>query len=243
MNHKVIPFAVSPGNGKPVCSFKKHCACTGEIYIPLTNRYEGRGIMQWFGERSLGWVFVTRMIGILTFLIIVVLANILRSIYPTCGSAVVFLNNNFWLLLLIGIILLIADLFTAFPFPLDLPAPVIRAIGSVFVIAFILRVFEWVDQITGSDLFQFFWFISFIVIPMVFLLVLVTGYYEIIRRLFRSGRTNGEITAISDPTIGTPRMVHSENGNKSWEEVGIEFRMMVYDIIHRFREEIRGDRR
>jgi hypothetical protein len=198
--------------------------------------------MRWFGERSLGWVFVTRMIGILTFLIIVVLANILRSIYPTSASAVGLLNDNFWLLLLIGIILLIADLFTAFPFPLDLPAPIIRAIGSVFVIAFILRIFEWVDQITGSDLFQFFWFISFIVIPMVFLLVLVTGYYEIIRRLFRSGRTNGEITAISDPTIGTPRMAHSENGTKSWEEVGIEFRMMVYDIIHRFREEIRGDR-
>ena len=199
--------------------------------------------MRWFGERSLGWVFVTRMIGILTFLIIVVLANILRSIYPTSASAVGLLNDNFWLLLLIGIILLIADLFTAFPFPLDLPAPIIRAIGSVFVIAFILRIFEWVDQITGSDLFQFFWFISFIMIPIVFLLVLVTGYYEIIRRLFRFGMTNGTAPVAPDPTIGTPRMAHFENGIKSWEEVGIEFRMMVYDIIHRFRQEIRGGHR
>jgi hypothetical protein len=26
---------------------------------------------------------------------------------------------------------------------------------------------------------------------------------------------------------------------KSWDEIGGEFRMMVYDIIHRFREDIR----
>jgi hypothetical protein len=38
-------------------------------------------------------------------------------------------------------------------------------------------------------------------------------------------------------------MAHVENGIKSWEEVGIEFRMMVYDIIHRFRQEIRGGHR
>jgi hypothetical protein len=45
---------------------------------------------------------------------------------------------------------------------------------------------------------------------------------------------------------------HAQNGNqespeerdqgvsdaKSWEEIGSEFRMMVYDIIHRFRQEI-----
>jgi hypothetical protein len=200
--------------------------------------------MRWFGERSLGWVFVTRMIGIISFLIIVVLANILTyyMVNPVFRSGVDLLNANFWLLLLIGIILFIAEIFTAFPFPLDLPAPVIHAIGSVFIIAFILRVFEWVDQVSGSSIYQFFWFLSFIVVPLVFLLVLFTGYYEIIRRLFRSGRVNGSTPVTPDPTIGTSRAPHTDNSTRSWEEVGVEFRMMVYDIIHRFREEIRGDR-
>ncbi len=201
--------------------------------------------MQWSGERSLGWIFVTRMMGIISFLIIIVLANIL-SYYianPTYHSGVDLLNANFWLLLIIGIILLIADLFTAFPFPLDLPAPLIRAIGSVFIIAFILRIFAWVDMVTGSTFYQLFWSLSFIVVPIVFVLVLVTGYYEIIRRLFRSGRTNGMAPAIPDPTIGTPRMAPPENSIKSWEEVGTEFRMMLYEIIQRFRDEIRRSRR
>ena len=26
---------------------------------------------------------------------------------------------------------------------------------------------------------------------------------------------------------------------KSWEEIGAEFRMMLYDILHRFRQEIK----
>jgi hypothetical protein len=26
---------------------------------------------------------------------------------------------------------------------------------------------------------------------------------------------------------------------KSWEEIGMEFRLMLFDIIHRFREDIR----
>lgn len=201
--------------------------------------------MQWFGERSLGWVFVTRMIGIISFLIIVVLANILTYYVasPVFYSGVGLLNANFWLLLCIGIIFFIGDIFTAFPFPLDLPAPVIRAIGSVFIIAFVLRVFEWVDRLAGSNIYQFFWFLSFVVVPVVFLLVLLSGYYDIIRRLFRSGRANGMTPATSDPTIGTPRAAQPDNSVKSWEDVGFEFRMMVYDIIHRFREEIQSDRK
>jgi hypothetical protein len=88
-----------------------------------------------------------------------------------------------------------------------------------------------------------FWSLSFIVVPIVFVLVLVTGYYEIIRRLFRSGLTNGTAPVTPDPTIGTPRMAPTDNGIRSWEEVGIEFRMMVYEILHQFRDEIRRTRR
>lgn len=196
--------------------------------------------MRWSHEPSPGWVFVTRMIGIITFLIVLVLANIL-TLYvgnEIFRSGVIFLNNNFWLLLLIGIILLIADVFSAFPFPLDLPAPIIRAIGSVFIIAFVLRIFSWVDTVTGNNIYSFFWLLSFIIVPLVFILVLASGYYEIIRRLFRSGRLNGSTPAVTDPTIGTPKPEGSGNGIKTWEDVHSEFRMMLWDILHRFRQEI-----
>lgn len=194
-----------------------------------------------YRNRSLGWVFVSRMIGIICFLIVVVLANILKYYVesPVYHSGVIFINENFWLLLLIAVILLAADLFGAFPFPLNLPAPIIKAIGSVFCIAFFLRVFQWIDIIASLNLYPSFWLVSFLVVPLVFIIVLASGYFEIMRRLW--WQPNPDIE-------GGAKVVHLEPGKeaaqpvsdaKSWEEIGAEFRMMLYDIIYRFRQEIK----
>lgn len=191
-------------------------------------------------HHSLGWVFVSRMIGIICFLIIVVLANILTYYVnsPLYHAGVEFLNLNFWLLLLIGVIIFVADIFGAFPFPLNLPAPVIKAIGSVFIIAFVLRIFEWVDLMTANNLYHYFWLLSFVIVPIVFIMVLVTGYYEIICDIW----ARSKLTTLSGPGIENVTSSLSTSkpdaGPKSWEDVGAEFRMMLYEIIHRFREEI-----
>jgi hypothetical protein len=197
--------------------------------------------MSRYRNKSLGWVFISRMIGIICFLIFVVLANILTYYVASkvYYSGVNFINGNFWLLLLIMVIMLVADVFGAFPFPLNLPAPIIRAFGSVFCIAFILSVFQWVDQYFGTNLYQFFWVLAFLVVPLVFLIVIATGYFEIMRRLWWQPNLEDYTGA---------RVVHQEpveeteqplSDAKSWEEIGAEFRMMLYDIIHRFRQEIK----
>jgi hypothetical protein len=195
--------------------------------------------MSRYRNKSLGWVFVTRMIGIICFLIVVVLANILTFYVasPVYHSGVNFINENFWLLILISIILLIADLFGAFPFPLNLPAPVIKAIGSVFCIAFILRVFLWVDSVAQTSFYQIFWYLSFLIVPLVFLIVLVSGYYEIMRQLWWQPRTDEEVQIIHQAPQTFPDEGVSDA--KSWEEIAAEFRLMLYDIIHRFRQEIK----
>lgn len=197
--------------------------------------------MGWNRKNSLGWVFVSRMTGIICFLIVVVLANILKYYVksPAFHSGVTFINENFWLLLLISIILLVADLFFAFPFPLNLPAPIIRAFGSVFCIAFILSLFQWVDHNFGTTFYQFFWVLAFLVVPLVFLIVLATGYFEILRRLWMQPNREDETGA---QVIHQERLEETERmvpDTKSWEAVGAEFRMMLYDIIHRFRQEIK----
>jgi hypothetical protein len=189
-------------------------------------------------QRSLGWVFITRMIGIISFLIVVVLANILdfyvgSSLYH---SGVDFLNLNFWLLLLIGIIIFVADIFGAFPFPLNLPAPIIKAIGSVFIIAFLLRVFDWVDSTTGNNIYHYFWLLSFVIVPIVFIIVLLAGYYEIIYDLWAKAKIREGSNVAVAGSADNPQAISSP---KSWEDVSAELRMMLYEIIHRFREEIR----
>jgi signal transduction histidine kinase len=190
-------------------------------------------------QHSLGWVFVSRMIGIICFLIVVVLANILTFYVasPLYHSGVDFLNLNFWLLLLIAIIIFIGDIFGAFPFPLNLPAPVIKAIGSVFIIAFVLRVFEWVDTTTGNNIYHYFWLLSFVIVPIVFIIVLLAGYYEILCDLWAKAKIREHSDVVVAGEAGP--LTVSPPSPKSWEDVGAELRLMLYDLFHRFREEIR----
>ena len=195
-------------------------------------------------SKSLGWVFVSQMIAIICFLIVVVLVNILTYYVsnPLFHSGVSFINENFWLLMLIAIILFVGAIFRVFPFPLNLPAPIIRAIGSVFCIAFGLRAFQWVDTVASTTLYPMFWFLSFIIVPLVFLIVLASGYFEIMRQLWWQPR-------IDETADGKGQVVHESpayepagipvTDAKSWEEIGAEFRMMLYDILHRFRQEIK----
>ena len=194
--------------------------------------------MRWSHESSPGWVFVTRMIGFISFLIFVVLANILPSVYSSNAvvRAVGFLNANLPLLIIIAILMIVADVLSAFPFPLDLPAPIFRAFGAVFIIAFLLALVQWLDF--STDISNIFQVLSFLVVPLVFLIVLIGGYFKILKRLFQDGRANGAVPAVTDPTIGTPAFSIPATTAKSWEDVHTELRMMLWDLFHRLREEI-----
>jgi hypothetical protein len=148
------------------------------------------------------------------------------------------LNENFWLLLLIAIILMAGDIFFAFPFPLNLPAHVIRAIGSVFVIAFMLHIFQWVDSVAVTSLYSFVWVLSFVIVPFVFIIVLVSGYFGIMRQLLRTPRAEKETdNTVVHETKSIPQEEPVSDA-KSWEEIGAEFRLVMYDLMHRFRQEI-----
>jgi peptidoglycan/LPS O-acetylase OafA/YrhL len=182
------------------------------------------------------------MIGIIGFLIVVVLVNILTFYIsnPIYQKGVSFINDNFWLLLLIAIILFVGAIFGAFSFPLNLPAPLIRAIGSVFCIAFLLRIFQWVDSMATTNIYPMFWGLSFLLVPLVFILVLASGYFGIMRQLFWQPRpvinNDGRVVQESSLESSPDEVVKN---TKSWEEIGAEFRLVLYDLMHRFRHEIK----
>ena len=51
-----------------------------------------------------------------------------------------------------------------------------------------LRVFEWVDSTTGNNIYHYFWLLSFVIVPIVFIIVLLAGYDEIICDLWAKAR-------------------------------------------------------
>jgi hypothetical protein len=197
-----------------------------------------------YQKKPLSWIFVSRMMAIICFLIVVVLATIFMTVTTPDGTfqkaADGLLFSNFWLLIFILVILFVADIFGTLEFPLNLPAPIIRAFGSAFCITYILIVFQWIDDNYGTAISQFSWLVPSFIVPLVFLVVLVSGYYVIFRQLSKQPEKGEDIT----DTL----MVHGERYDsaaqpvsdaRSWEEIGEEFRGMIYDIFHRIREDIR----
>jgi hypothetical protein len=80
-----------------------------------------------------------------------------------------------------------------------------------------------------------------LIVPLVFLIVLAIGYYVIFRQLSEQPKTDGEYG--SDTLMVQGERYDSASRPapdvRSWEEIGGEFRVMLYDIIHRIREDIR----
>jgi hypothetical protein len=78
-------------------------------------------------------------------------------------------------------------------------------------------------------------------VPFVFLVVIASGYYHILRQLWREPEIEYEEYEEVDGEYYDQEMQPFSDA-RSWEEIGGEFRMMVYDIIHRFRADIRRKR-
>ena len=198
-----------------------------------------------YQKKPLSWIFVSRMMAIICFLIIVVLATIFMTVTTPDGTfqkaADGLLFSNFWLLLFILFILFVADIFGTLAFPLNLPAPIFRAFGSAFCITYILIVFQWIDDNYGSAISQFSWLVPSFIVPLVFLIVLISGYYVIFRQL--SEQPEKEVEDVSDTLMVQGERYESAaqltSDARSWEEIGEEFRGMIYDIFHRIREDIR----
>lgn len=135
------------------------------------------------GERrkeSVAEVLVSRVIGIVVFLIVLGILNILAGAYvqaPIFLQVVGFLNANLGLLILIAALFLIGDLFGALVFPLNLPGPIVSAFGAVYLVIFLVRLFLLVSAITGVGLFSVAGrALTLPVYLFVFIIALVAGY-------------------------------------------------------------------
>ncbi|MDN5340373.1 MAG: hypothetical protein PWQ30_1482 [Euryarchaeota archaeon] len=138
------------------------------------------------GERrkeSVAEVLVSRVIGIVIFLIVLGILNILAGSYvraPIFLLVVEFLNASLGLLILISVLFLVGDLFLALPIPLNLPGPIFGAFGAVFLVIFLVRLFLLIGEIAGVEVFSVLeGVLSLPVYLFVFVIALIAGYIGI----------------------------------------------------------------
>ncbi|HUK92947.1 MAG TPA: hypothetical protein VLU98_02805 [Methanomicrobiales archaeon] len=187
--------------------------------------------MRVWRRRSIIWTVFSTFVGIIAFL---VLLAILDFSFGSSGNVVIqslisLLKEDFYLLIVIALILMTGEIFDRFTFPLNLPAPLFQALASVFLVIFIFDVFRFLSDITGANIYQNLEILRILLSILIFLIVFTGGYFKIFGDLLRVGRQRelqGEIAA-SSPDV------------KTWNDIGNEFRQLVFDVLQRMREEIR----
>lgn len=184
-------------------------------------------------KRTALYVITSNILGILFFLLGIYILNILTGYIQNdiFYQVVIFLNNNILLILIMSLFFFIADLFEAFIFPINLPAPIFNAIASVFLLSFIGKLFFLIDQIANINIYPIFSPFLIIFYPIIFLIVLIVGYVNIFADLLRSEKSKKK------PKKVKPKKKPSKK-QKSWEDVGEEFKMLLSDTIQKLREKV-----
>lgn len=187
--------------------------------------------MRFWRRRSIIWTVFSTFVAILAFF---VLLAILDFSFSSSGNVIIqrlisLLKGDFYLLIVIALILMTGEIFDRFSFPLNLPAPLFHALASVFLVIFIFDVFRYLDDITRANIYQNLEILRILLSILIFLIVFTGGYFKIFGDLLIMGRQR-ELQG--EPPATSP-------GVKTWDDIGNEFRQLVFDVLRRMREELR----
>jgi hypothetical protein len=175
-------------------------------------------------------VVISGLTGIIIFLVLLAILGYLATYFHNAFllGFVSLLVNNLTLILTAGILFIVADIFSSFRFPCNLPGPLFRGLGSFFVVSLIFIFLEFFDLWYGPGMPVTFLNTQYFFSLLVFFIVVITGYVRIFY-----------------PDTIRPDIPHGTETDKpacpvctSWEEVGNEIRQAMYDLVHRFRDEI-----
>jgi hypothetical protein len=133
-------------------------------------------------QTSIAEIALSRIIGIVVFLVFVGVLNLVAnpSSGPVLMQATAFVNTNLGQILFFSVLFLAGDLSRVLGFPLNLAGPIFNAAASVLLVGFIAKIFVLVDTINGMMLFAVIERLLPILSLLVFFVVLISGYYEIL---------------------------------------------------------------
>ena len=200
----------------------------------LKTRHRGGNTVptRFWRRRSIIWTVFSTILGILVFSLLLAALNLLvPPEHEILRGLVVVLNNNLPFFIVIALLLMTGEIFARVSFPLNLPAPLFHALASVFIVLFMFNIFEFLDQVTGAGIYRNLEILRILLSILIFLIVFTGGYFRIFGDLLTMGRQRdlqGELRATLPP------------GVKTWNDIGNEFRQLIFDVLQRMREELRG---
>ncbi|MBR9704021.1 hypothetical protein GOV12_01310 [Candidatus Pacearchaeota archaeon] len=188
--------------------------------------------------RSTGKVIISNIVGILIFLILLGVANLLIPVVNNhvYMSVVEFFNSTLWFMLLLWFIGFINELFWSFYFPFNIIAPIISAVYSIFIIMFFSIFWNFIMVLINID-FNIPFNVLYTIVP---LIVLVAGYIII---LVRKGKPACELHDKNELKKEKDRLerkkekvekriknLDDEVKDVSWDEVGSEYKSALFNL-------------
>lgn len=186
-------------------------------------------------HHSIPFILFTRIGGFLFFLIILLFLNYITEYIDNdlYDKAVELLNSNIVVIITMSLLFLISDLFATIFFPFDLPAPIFAAIGSLFLVTFGLKVAQFVDEAIEPNFYETLEKFSTPIYAITFLLVIIVGYFDVIKDLLVPEETKPQIVVVQQVP---------PQKQKTWKEIRGEFRQTISDYIALIREKINKKR-
>jgi len=135
-------------------------------------------------------VVFSKAISFLVFMIALMCLNILIPLLNSdiFTSVVWFLNSNIFVVFMATLFLLFGGIFDELVFPTNLPAPILNAVGSLFIMTFAFRTIYLVSDLSAGKITINLQSVYGYIYLFVFLAVLLAGYLDIIQNMPEKGR-------------------------------------------------------
>jgi hypothetical protein len=175
-------------------------------------------------------IIISRLIGLIFCLVFLIVMRMIANHYhsPLLTGFVDFLYANLILIIVFSVLFMVGEVFETFSFPYNLPFPAFNAFASVLLVLFLIRMLEFFDIYFTLSISSAIAILQWILSPLIFIVVIITGYISIFKK---PPEESPDMGSPAPPPTGKPA---------SWEDVGGEFRQMLYDFFSRIREEIKG---
>jgi len=130
-------------------------------------------------HKKLIWTILSKVIGVILFVLAVIIANYLIPIINSevYTQVINVLNANLIFLIVIMIFFMLKDIFEILPFPFNIPYPIFNAIATVFFIYFVFSILKYIN--ITPEVTTVIKLLEFIVYPLVFLIIIILGYIDI----------------------------------------------------------------
>jgi hypothetical protein len=142
-----------------------------------------------FGEWEHRHRPLSHLLGLVVYLVVLGVLNLVANAYPASiwHGLIAFLNATVWVVVVLTVINLLADLVLDLPYPTNLPGPLLRAVAAAATAWYVVQLLFEIDRLFGLNVFLPLAPLAVLFYAAIFLLVLVGESVRLVTAERRAG--------------------------------------------------------